>query len=50
MRFEPTGDATNVRLIHARFERHGEGAYEYRDAMRDQGWPYIIETYVAAFD
>lgn len=50
VRFEAAGRATDVQLLHMGFERHGEGAHEYRDAMRDQGWPYILERYVAAFD
>jgi uncharacterized protein YndB with AHSA1/START domain len=47
--FEPADGATAVRLVHVGFERHGDGAFEYRDAMRDQGWPHILECYVAAF-
>jgi uncharacterized protein YndB with AHSA1/START domain len=47
--FEAAAGATRVRVVHAGFARHGEGADEYRAAMRDQGWPYILERYAAAF-
>lgn len=38
--------ATRVTLEHDRFERHGEGAAEYRAAMAaDSGWRWILQQY-----
>jgi hypothetical protein len=46
VRFEPDGDGTRVSLRHRGFERHGEGASAYADAMGSpQRWPYILERY-----
>lgn len=40
---------TIVQLTHSGFERHGEGANEYRMAMASpKGWPYIMQQFVAA--
>ena len=50
VRFEAAGGESIVQVLHMGFERHGEGAHEYRDAMHEQAWPYILERYVAAFD
>lgn len=37
---------TQVRLLHSGFERHGEGASDYRDAMAaPRGWPWILERF-----
>jgi uncharacterized protein YndB with AHSA1/START domain len=33
---------TEVRVIHSGFERHGDGADAYREAMRGEGWPHIL--------
>lgn len=41
--------ATRVELVHTGFDRHGEGGADYRAAMADQGWPYLLECYAAAF-
>jgi uncharacterized protein YndB with AHSA1/START domain len=41
--------STRVELEHTGFERHGEGAEEYRAAMAsEQGWPYILDRYASA--
>lgn len=49
VRFVEQGPAaTQVRVAHSRFDRHGEGGEGYRAAMADQGWPHILERYVAA--
>jgi uncharacterized protein YndB with AHSA1/START domain len=46
VRFEREGDATRVELTHRGFERHGEGADGYREAMGSpQGWPYILSRF-----
>jgi uncharacterized protein YndB with AHSA1/START domain len=43
VRFEPDGGGTRVTLVHDGFERHGDGAAGYREAMASpQGWPYIL--------
>ncbi len=40
---------TRVELEHRGFERHGEGAEEYRDAMAsEQGWPRLLDRFAAA--
>ena len=37
---------TRVDLSHTGFERHGDGAEGYAEAMGSpQGWPYILERY-----
>lgn len=37
---------TRVALEHDRFERHGEGAAEYRAAMAAaEGWPWLLRQY-----
>lgn len=41
-------DTTRVALRHRAFERHGEDAAAYRDALAaDQGWPFLLERYRA---
>jgi uncharacterized protein YndB with AHSA1/START domain len=47
--FAPAGaGATRVELDHRSFERHGEGAGDYRDAMLSpQGWPLLLERFAA---
>jgi uncharacterized protein YndB with AHSA1/START domain len=50
VRFEagPSG-GTHVTLEHRDFERHGDGAAEYRAALASpQGWPYIMQRFAAA--
>jgi uncharacterized protein YndB with AHSA1/START domain len=40
------GDSTHVVLQHTLFERHGEGAEAYREALASaHGWPFILECY-----
>jgi uncharacterized protein YndB with AHSA1/START domain len=48
--FAAEGDgATRVRLEHGGFERHGEGAAGYRDAMASApGWPLLLERFVSS--
>ena len=48
VRFAPAGEMTAVTLIHRAFERHGEGAEDYRAEMAgDHGWPLLLERYRA---
>jgi uncharacterized protein YndB with AHSA1/START domain len=43
------GDATRVELTHDQFDRHEEGAAEYREGLAsEQSWPYILRCYRAA--
>ncbi len=46
---EQSPSATEVQLTHSHFERHGEGADDYRAAMDEQGWPVILDRYAARF-
>ena len=48
--FEPIEtNLTKVKLHHDRFENHGEGCKEYRDALgSDFGWPYILSKFKEA--
>ena len=40
---------TRVSLEHGDFERHGEGAAEYRDAMgSEHGWPLMLQRFAEA--
>lgn len=42
-------ERTRVTMEHRDFDRHGEGAGEYREALAsEQGWPYILARYAAA--
>jgi uncharacterized protein YndB with AHSA1/START domain len=44
--FAPVKGGSRVSLEHRAFDRHGEGAAEYRDAMASpRGWPYILARY-----
>jgi uncharacterized protein YndB with AHSA1/START domain len=45
VRFEPDGESgTRVELEHREFERHGDDAEGYRDALDSpQGWDYMLE-------
>ena len=51
LRFHEEGPwSTRVGFEHRDFSRHGEGAEGYLEAMgSQQGWPYILERYAAAF-
>lgn len=43
-----TPNSTHVVLEHRDFERHGDGATEYRAALASpQGWPYIMQCFAA---
>jgi uncharacterized protein YndB with AHSA1/START domain len=48
--FSPDGDAgTRVEVEHRGWERHGDGAQEYRDGFEQAGaWPYALERFAAA--
>jgi uncharacterized protein YndB with AHSA1/START domain len=40
---------TDVTLEHRGWERHGEGAQEYRDGFEGAGaWPHALESFAAA--
>ena len=44
--FSENGEMTNVKFEHRNFEKHGEGAEEYRNMMNgEQGWNYILNAY-----
>ena len=48
LRFSPADEATTVTLTHRAFERHGEGAEEYREEMASEGgWSLLLERYRA---
>jgi uncharacterized protein YndB with AHSA1/START domain len=50
VRFEPDGDrGTRLELEHRGFERHGEEAGGYRDALDSpEGWGFMLDRYAAA--
>lgn len=52
LRFHEEGpQSTRVEFEHRDFSRHGEDAEGYREALgSEQGWPYILGRYSAAFD
>ncbi len=44
--FAPDDGGTRVTVTHMDFERHGEAAASYRDALGSaQGWPYLLECF-----
>ena len=46
--FNGEGAATSITFEHTNFEKHGEGAKQYQEAMAsDRGWDYILEQYKA---
>ncbi len=48
LRFTPDDSGTQVYLEHKDFERHGDAATGYRDALASpQGWPYILERFAS---
>ena len=48
VRFAQAGAATAVTLTHRAFERHGEGAEDYRAEMGSEyGWPLLLDRYCA---
>lgn len=42
VRFSAAGDGCRVDLEHRGFDRHGEGAAGYAEAMGGQGWPLAL--------
>jgi uncharacterized protein YndB with AHSA1/START domain len=43
------GGATRVEVEHRCWDRHGEGAREYRDGFEQAGaWPHVLERFAAA--
>ena len=39
---------TRIELEHRDFQRHGDGALEYREALAStRGWSWILNRYVA---
>ena len=47
VRFTAAGDGTELAFEHRHFERHGDAAIGYREALAGaQGWPYILRRYV----
>lgn len=46
VRFAAVEDGTLVQLTHRAFERHGDGADAYRDALAGpEGWPHILSGF-----
>jgi len=44
--FKENNGSTTVRFEHRNFEKHGEGAEDYRRMMNSkQGWDYILDAY-----
>jgi uncharacterized protein YndB with AHSA1/START domain len=49
VRFSGEDGATRVELEHRGWERHGDGAEEYRDGFEQAGaWPYALDRFAAA--
>jgi uncharacterized protein YndB with AHSA1/START domain len=49
VRFHEENGATRVAVEHRDWERHGDGAREYRDGFERAGaWPYALERFAAA--
>jgi uncharacterized protein YndB with AHSA1/START domain len=49
IRFGEQDGATLVEVEHRAWERHGDGAQEYRDGFEQTGaWPYALERFAAA--
>jgi uncharacterized protein YndB with AHSA1/START domain len=49
VRFHEEDGATRVAVEHRDWERHGDGAREYRDGFERAGaWPYALERFAAA--
>ena len=49
VRFHERDGSTRVDVEHRAWERHGDGAREYRDGFEDAGaWPYALERFAAA--
>jgi uncharacterized protein YndB with AHSA1/START domain len=49
VRFQEEDGATRVAVEHRGWERHGDGAREYRDGFEQAGaWPYALERFAAA--
>jgi uncharacterized protein YndB with AHSA1/START domain len=49
VRFHEENGGTRVAVEHREWERHGDGAREYRDGFERAGaWPYALERFAAA--
>ena len=49
VRFVAEDGGTRVDVEHRAWERHGEGAQEYRDGFEESGaWPYALEQFAKA--
>jgi uncharacterized protein YndB with AHSA1/START domain len=49
VRFTEQDGRTRVEVEHRAWERHGDGAQEYRDGFEQAGaWPYALERFAAA--
>jgi uncharacterized protein YndB with AHSA1/START domain len=49
VRFDEQNGSTRVDVEHRAWERHGDGAREYRDSFERAGaWPYALERFAAA--
>jgi uncharacterized protein YndB with AHSA1/START domain len=49
VRFTERDGGTRVDGEHREWERHGDGAREYRDGFEEAGaWPYALERFAAA--
>lgn len=47
--FEDNGSDTEITFIHRNFEKHGENAESYKEALSSpRGWPYILEKFEKA--
>jgi uncharacterized protein YndB with AHSA1/START domain len=51
LRFHAEGPrSTRIAFEHSGLSRHGEGAEDYLESLSsEQGWPYILDRYAAAF-
>jgi hypothetical protein len=44
------GDRTRIEIEHRHFDRHGDGAAAYREAMASaEGWPRLLDRYAGMF-
>ncbi len=51
VRFTAVDGGTRIELEHSGFDRHGDDAVKYRDAMDSEyGWPMILARYAEAVD
>lgn len=47
VRFEPAGEGTRVSVEHRAWERHGDGAQEYRDGLAG-AWEYVLRRFAGS--